>query len=104
MWDSDYKHRPSISGPSYFKKSVVNIEELHPSLPSSGFLKDDLIGLKRLTSMPDRITNTINAADGVILTRPSVINCYYRNGTDDGNTDGDESIEGMLENDVHTLK
>jgi hypothetical protein len=42
----------------------------------SGFLKDKSIGEKRLTSMPDRITNTINLADGRKLKRPTVINAY----------------------------
>jgi len=42
----------------------------------SGFLKDKGIGSKRLASMPDRFTNTINAADGRIICRPSVINNY----------------------------
>ena len=54
MWLSDYKNRRSISG----------------------FMKDDIIGKKRLASMPDRVTNTINAADGSVITRPTVINCY----------------------------
>ena len=42
----------------------------------SGFLKDKDIGAKRLCSMPDRVTNTINCADQVTLCRPTVINCY----------------------------
>eukprot|EP01031_Cornospumella_fuschlensis_P038453 gene38453-46735_t len=47
----------------------------------SGFLKDDLIGKKRLTSMPDRVTNTINGGgsgenDSKVYYRPTVINCY----------------------------
>lgn len=42
----------------------------------SEFIKDDVIGKKRLASMPDRITNTINAADGTVVLRPTVINCY----------------------------
>ena len=54
MWLTDYKSRKSISG----------------------FMKDDLIGKKRLASMPDRVTNTINTADGSVITRPTVINCY----------------------------
>lgn len=54
MWLTDYKNRRSITG----------------------FLKDDIIGKKRLASMPDRVTNTINAADGSVITRPTVINCY----------------------------
>ena len=54
MWLTDYKNRRSISG----------------------FMKDDVIGKKRLASMPDRVTNTINAADGSVITRPTVINCY----------------------------
>jgi hypothetical protein len=38
MWENDYKNRNIITG----------------------FMQDDVIGLKRLTSMPDRVTNTIN--------------------------------------------
>jgi hypothetical protein len=41
-----------------------------------GFLKDGLLGSKRLASMPDRITNTINTADGGQVYRPTVINMY----------------------------
>ena len=43
-----------------------------------GFLKDTEIGRKRLTSMPDRVTNTINLLDGTKITRPTVINSYSR--------------------------
>ena len=42
----------------------------------SEFIKDGLIGKKRLASMPDRYTNTINLADGGTAMRPTVINCY----------------------------
>lgn len=43
----------------------------------SGFLKDPLLGSKRLASMPDRITNTINvnSKEGQVF-RPTVINMY----------------------------
>lgn len=62
QWDENYKKRKIISE----------------------FIKDDLIGLKRLTSMPDRVTNTItvNTVKGATATaagdmmRPTVINCY----------------------------
>ena len=40
------------------------------------FLQDSSIGDKRLTSMPDRITNTINLHDGTILLRPTPINAF----------------------------
>jgi hypothetical protein len=40
----------------------------------AGFMKDDTLGSKRLASMPDRITNTINTADGKTVFRPTVIN------------------------------
>ena len=63
QWDRNYKDRKVISE----------------------FIKDDLIGKKRLASMPDRITNTINAAEGQTIMRPTVINCY------DGNL---SSLEG----------
>merc|ERR1719160_1240647 len=43
----------------------------------SGFMKDKDIGAKRLASMPDRITNTINACDSdEPICRPTVINHY----------------------------
>ena len=42
----------------------------------SGFMKDKVLGKKRLASMPDRITNTIDTADGQTVYRPTVINCY----------------------------
>ena len=53
-WNSEYKDRKIISG----------------------FIKDSAIGKKRLASMPDRVTNTITTADGSVVTRPTVINCY----------------------------
>ena len=39
------------------------------------FIKDDMIGKKRLVSMPDRLTNTIATEHGDAM-RPTVINCY----------------------------
>lgn len=55
-WSTDYKLRKSLSQ----------------------FLKDPLIGKKRLASMPDRLTNTISSSvtGGLELMRPTVINCY----------------------------
>ena len=40
------------------------------------FLTDKLLGLKRLISMPDRITSCIHDSDGKIIHRPSVTNEY----------------------------
>lgn len=42
----------------------------------SGFMKDKSLGDKRLASMPDRVTNAIDTADGGRVFRPSVISCY----------------------------
>lgn len=43
----------------------------------NGFMKDSLLGSKRLASMPDRITNTINVAGtDEPVCRPTVINMY----------------------------
>ncbi|KAG8458545.1 hypothetical protein KFE25_003080 [Diacronema lutheri] len=42
----------------------------------SGFLRDGELGKKRLVSMPDRLTNTINTRGGGLAHRPTVINCY----------------------------
>ena len=63
-WDEDYKHRGIISG----------------------VLKDPALGAKRLMSMPDRVTNTIQMKGGGAATRPTVINCYR--GDDLGSVDG----------------
>ena len=43
----------------------------------SGFMKDKMLGSKRLASMPDRITNTINVEQGQVY-RPTVINMYSK--------------------------
>lgn len=56
IWQNDFQHRKIISG----------------------FLKDKLLGRKRLISMPDRITNTIQTTSG-LLYRPAVINCFEGN-------------------------
>jgi len=54
-WESDYKNRKIISE----------------------FMKDDTLGSKRLASMPDRITNTINVVGSdEPVCRPTVINMY----------------------------
>ena len=56
-WEDDFKNRKIISE----------------------FMKDSLLGSKRLASMPDRITNTINVAGSINnepVCRPTVINMY----------------------------
>lgn len=53
-WDDDFS-----------KRTIVN-----------GFMKDPTLGSKRLASMPDRITNTMNTDDGKTFFRPTVINMY----------------------------
>ena len=54
-WESDFQNRKIISG----------------------FVKDPILGSKRLASMPDRITNTINIEGGAgQVYRPTVINMY----------------------------
>jgi hypothetical protein len=55
-WDSDYSKREIITG----------------------FMKDETLGAKRLASMPDRITNIINTADGNTFFRPTVISMYEK--------------------------
>lgn len=42
----------------------------------SKFLKDEELGAKRLVSMPDRTTNTIEESNGKTLYRPTPINCF----------------------------
>ena len=53
VWETEYKNRYAIEG----------------------FLKDKAIGRKRLISMPDRISNTIQS-QGEMLMRPSVISMF----------------------------
>ena len=54
-WDGDFKNRKIVSE----------------------FMKDPLLGSKRLASMPDRITNTINVENQPDpVCRPTVINMY----------------------------
>jgi len=54
VWKNDFKSRQIISE----------------------FIKDGLLGKKRLASMPDRVTNTIPLVDGNFAYRPTVINCF----------------------------
>lgn len=55
FWESDFKSRPIITG----------------------FMKDKSLGSKRLTSMPDRYTNTVNVVNSPDpVCRPTVINMY----------------------------
>mmetsp|Transcript_27488 Transcript_27488/g.33331 ORF Transcript_27488/g.33331 Transcript_27488/m.33331 type:complete len:581 (+) Transcript_27488:287-2029(+) len=63
-WEDDFKNRKIISE----------------------FMKDGLLGSKRLASMPDRVTNTINVAgSSEPVCRPTVINMYEGDlGTMDG--------------------
>ena len=57
-----------------------------------GFLKDKGIGEKRLTSMPDRVTNTIHLTDGTKLTRPTVINAYNKSSLQSVDSSVDTSL------------
>jgi len=60
---------PGVRG--YWEKDFRNRKII------SGFMKDSLLGSKRLASMPDRITNTINVAGSdEPVCRPTVINMY----------------------------
>jgi len=54
LWQSEYRSRKVVSG----------------------FLRDKEIGKKRLASMPDRVTNTIQLHSGGTTLRPTVINCF----------------------------
>jgi hypothetical protein len=44
----------------------------------SEFIKDGVLGKKRLVSMPDRVTNTISTLDDKVEMRPTVINCFQQ--------------------------
>ena len=54
FWKQDYRSRKAVAG----------------------FLKNPEVGVKRLASLPDRITNTIYLAGGGVCLRPTVINAY----------------------------
>ena len=56
-WDEDLKHRKIMSG----------------------YIRDGVLGKKRLISMTDRVTNTISTLDQGVVYRPTVINCYADN-------------------------
>lgn len=60
-WDTEFKNRRIITE----------------------FIKDDLIGKKRLVSMPDRVTNTLSDENGEDILRPTVINCYAKDLSDE---------------------
>lgn len=83
QWEKDYKGRKIISE----------------------FLKDKSIGSKRLTSMPDRFTNTISLAEpeGAQICRPSVINVYEANEMSSISSWFDAWIKFIFENST-TLK
>jgi hypothetical protein len=51
-------------------------EDYRSRLAVAGFLKNPEVGVKRLASLPDRITNTIYLAGGGVRLRPTVINAY----------------------------
>ena len=51
-------------------------EDIAPRKIVSGFMKDKSLGAKRLMSMPDRVSNTINTVDAGVANRPTVISCY----------------------------
>merc|ERR1711879_111209 len=51
-------------------------EEFRERKIISGFLQDKLLGSKRLASMPDRVTNTINLVGGGQVYRPTPINMF----------------------------
>jgi len=78
-WDTEYKHRLSVKE----------------------FLKDKVIGSKRLISMPDRITNTINS-EGRIFMRPSVIS-MFESSMDSVDMWWKMWLDFMFHSEVHTL-
>eukprot|EP00804_Cyclotella_cryptica_P025946 CCRYP_002775-RD/>CCRYP_002775-RD protein AED:0.06 eAED:0.06 QI:1331/0.83/0.85/1/0.83/0.85/7/104/584 len=69
-WDEDFKNRKIVSG---FMKLLSRTM----CFSCITFGKDPLLGSKRLASMPDRITNTINVVNSdEPVCRPTVINMY----------------------------
>lgn len=62
---ADWKSVRSYWDDDFSKRKIID-----------GFMKDEALGSKRLASMPDRVTNTINTYDGKTVFRPTVINMY----------------------------
>jgi len=67
--------REGFSEISVEETSILYLKDYKDRKIVSEFLKDKDIGKKRLASMPDRITNTINVVQGEAY-RPTVVNCY----------------------------
>ena len=81
-WESDFRDRKIVSGFMKVRRTsscivcfvVQRFGSFHSSLLP--YTQDPLLGSKRLASMPDRITNTINVEGGGQVFRPTVINMY----------------------------
>lgn len=79
MFDELVQHLDRMKCSGLDKLRDIWVSEYRSRKIISGFLKDRSIGSKRLISMPDRVTNTIHAADGTVFYRPTAINCYDGN-------------------------
>ena len=76
MFQSLYEEMNHCNVPHLNELSRFWTEEYRSRKAIDGFLKNPEIGVKRLASLPDRITNTIYLADGGVCLRPTVINAY----------------------------
>uniref|UniRef100_A0A7S4K8E8 Endonuclease/exonuclease/phosphatase domain-containing protein n=1 Tax=Guillardia theta TaxID=55529 RepID=A0A7S4K8E8_GUITH len=79
MFDELVQHLDRMKCSGLDKLRDTWVSEYRSRKIISGFLKERSIGSKRLISMPDRVTNTIHAADGTVFYRPTAINCYDGN-------------------------
>lgn len=70
------QHVPSVTSEDVAVVRGMYVDDWSKRLMISGFLKDPAIGKKRLVSMPDRMTNTIQSTTAATLYRPTSINCY----------------------------
>lgn len=78
-WETDFKNRKIVS--EFMKvritRNVILTASFFPNVFIFSPIKDEELGSKRLASMPDRVTNTINVAGSdEPVCRPTVINMY----------------------------
>ena len=75
MYD-DLSKRMEAQGWDVAPVAAVWSSDLSQRTIIGGFLKDKGLGAKRLMSMPDRFTNTIDLAGGGVVNRPCITSNY----------------------------
>ena len=76
MFEELMEHMENVGWDGLSQVRTMWEKDFSQRLIISEFLTDGTIGKKRLTSMPDRLTNTIGTKDAGNVCRPAVCNCY----------------------------